>query len=75
MDPLWHPRPPARYTRGMRTVRCPTCRQETAWEGNRFRPFCTERCKLIDLGAWFEERYRIPGAPLPPESLDDEDDG
>jgi endogenous inhibitor of DNA gyrase (YacG/DUF329 family) len=40
-------------------VKCPTCRKETAWEGNAHRPFCSERCRLIDLGAWVEERYRI----------------
>lgn len=41
-------------------VKCPTCREVTPWEGNPFRPFCSERCKLIDLGKWLEERYRIP---------------
>ncbi len=34
------------------TVKCPTCRDETAWENNPHRPFCSERCQLIDLGAW-----------------------
>jgi endogenous inhibitor of DNA gyrase (YacG/DUF329 family) len=43
------------------TVKCPTCRKETAWENNPHRPFCSKRCQLIDLGAWTEERYRIPG--------------
>jgi endogenous inhibitor of DNA gyrase (YacG/DUF329 family) len=42
-------------------VKCPTCRKETTWENNPHRPFCSERCRLIDLGAWAEERYRIPG--------------
>ena len=41
-------------------MRCPTCKRETAWEGNAFRPFCSERCKLIDLDNWLSERYRIP---------------
>ena len=41
-------------------VKCPTCRKEVAWENNPHRPFCSERCKLIDLGAWSQERYRIP---------------
>ncbi|HEX2929305.1 MAG TPA: DNA gyrase inhibitor YacG, partial [Candidatus Binatia bacterium] len=44
-----------------RSVRCPTCRKENEWESNPHRPFCSERCRLIDLGAWVEERYRIPG--------------
>jgi hypothetical protein len=43
------------------SVKCPTCRKETAWETNPHRPFCSERCRLIDLGAWTEGRYRIPG--------------
>lgn len=42
------------------TVKCPTCRSATQWEGNPYRPFCSERCKLIDLGKWLNEAYRIP---------------
>jgi hypothetical protein len=42
-------------------MRCPTCRRETTYEGNPFRPFCSERCQLIDLDNWLSERYRIPG--------------
>ena len=42
-------------------VTCPTCRKEADWQNNPHRPFCSERCRLIDLGAWTEERYRIPG--------------
>jgi uncharacterized protein len=42
-------------------VKCPTCRQQCVWENNPHRPFCSDRCQLIDLGAWTEERYRIPG--------------
>jgi len=51
-------------------VRCPTCRRETPWEGNPHRPFCSERCRLLDLAAWADERHRIPGDPVPaaPES-------
>jgi hypothetical protein len=45
-----------------RVVRCPSCRTEVAWEGNPFRPFCSERCRDVDLGAWLTERYRIPDA-------------
>lgn len=43
-------------------LKCPTCGRETEWEGNPFRPFCSERCKLIDLGKWLTEQYRIPEA-------------
>jgi endogenous inhibitor of DNA gyrase (YacG/DUF329 family) len=41
--------------------RCPTCHEPIAWEGNPSRPFCSERCRLVDLGAWMTERYRVPG--------------
>jgi endogenous inhibitor of DNA gyrase (YacG/DUF329 family) len=54
-------------------IKCPTCRADVQWEGNPHRPFCSERCQLIDLGAWTEEKYRIPGPKLAPK-LDDEDD-
>ncbi|WP_018152081.1 DNA gyrase inhibitor YacG [Leeia oryzae] len=42
-------------------VSCPTCKKETIWSpDNRFRPFCSERCKMIDLGQWANESYRVP---------------
>jgi len=41
-------------------MKCPICRRETSYEGSPFRPFCSERCKLIDLDRWLSERYRIP---------------
>ncbi|HZR47804.1 MAG TPA: DNA gyrase inhibitor YacG [Candidatus Manganitrophaceae bacterium] len=44
-------------------VSCPICQKTVEWEGNRFRPFCSERCKLIDLGNWASESYRIPSKP------------
>jgi endogenous inhibitor of DNA gyrase (YacG/DUF329 family) len=45
-----------------RIVSCPTCQAAVKWtSGNPFRPFCSERCKLIDLGAWADESHRIPG--------------
>jgi endogenous inhibitor of DNA gyrase (YacG/DUF329 family) len=52
-------------------VRCPICRREVAWEGNPWRPFCSDRCRTIDLGNWAAERYRIPGEPLRPEPDDE----
>ena len=57
-------------------VKCPTCRKETALEGNPHRPFCSDRCRLIDLGAWVQERYRIPAEKLDdlPDNDDDDDD-
>jgi len=41
-------------------VTCPQCGKEQLWDtGNRFRPFCSERCKMIDLGKWANEEYRV----------------
>lgn len=57
-----------------RTVRCPTCGAAVAWVAeSRYRPFCSERCKLIDLGAWAEERYRVPGSR--PDAAGEDEDG
>lgn len=51
------------------TVPCPTCKQELAWSSdNPFRPFCSERCQLIDFGAWANEEHSIPGE-LDPDSF------
>ena len=50
-------------------VRCPRCGKETDYEGNPFRPFCSEDCKMIDLGRWVTQSYRIPTA-----SSDEEED-
>lgn len=55
-------------------VKCPTCRKEIPWENNPHRPFCSDRCRLIDLGAWIQERYRIPGQELESNLGDDEED-
>ena len=49
-------------------VKCPTCKRELNWEESRFRPFCSERCRLIDLGAWLSEQRSIPGDATPPDS-------
>lgn len=41
-------------------IACPICTRETTWEGNPHRPFCSERCRMIDLGAWVDGEYRVP---------------
>jgi endogenous inhibitor of DNA gyrase (YacG/DUF329 family) len=43
-------------------LRCPTCQRPIEWS-DQFpqRPFCSERCRLIDLGAWLSEKHAIPG--------------
>jgi len=43
----------------MTVVKCPTCGKETQYQGNEFRPFCSERCKLLDFGAWADEEYSL----------------
>lgn len=43
-------------------VKCPTCGRESEWSAeSASRPFCSERCKLIDLGAWLTEKHAIAG--------------
>jgi hypothetical protein len=43
------------------TVKCPTCRRPVEWsEVSAYRPFCSDRCRLIDLGAWIAEQHKIP---------------
>ncbi|HUF43050.1 MAG TPA: DNA gyrase inhibitor YacG [Verrucomicrobiae bacterium] len=56
------------------TVKCPTCRKQAAWENNPYRPFCSDRCRLIDFGAWTEERYKIPGEEFEFNPGDENDD-
>lgn len=50
-------------------MRCPLCRRETMWEDNDWRPFCSERCQVIDLGNWATESYRI-SEPVNDDSTD-----
>jgi endogenous inhibitor of DNA gyrase (YacG/DUF329 family) len=42
-------------------IKCPICKKDAVWEGNPFRPFCSDRCRLMDLGKWASEEYRITG--------------
>ncbi len=55
-----------------RQPRCPHCGSATVWAGNPHRPFCSLACRLIDLGVWLDERYRIPGPEIPSESGSDD---
>lgn len=52
--------------------RCPRCGTTAAWAGNPHRPFCGITCRLIDLGRWLDERYRVAGEALPEELPADE---
>lgn len=48
-------------------VQCPTCKREVEWSAQqKWRPFCSERCKLIDLGEWASESHRIAGEAINP---------
>ncbi len=49
-------------------VKCPTCAREIDWADAPFRPFCSERCRLIDLGAWLSGKRAIPGENTVPEA-------
>ena len=62
---------------GSRTVSCPTCKAPVEWGPQaRFRPFCSQRCKLNDLGAWATEKYKVPVVEDPSDDaqLPQEDD-
>ena len=54
-----------------RTVKCPQCGKPARWEGNPDRPFCSERCRLMDLGQWADGSYAIPAEKVPDK--DDEE--
>lgn len=55
-----------------RLVACPNCKQLAEFSvANAYRPFCSERCKLIDLGLWASEQYAIPVTTQPNELADD----
>jgi uncharacterized protein len=49
---------------------CPICKSKTTWEENPWRPFCSERCKLIDLGNWVSDEYKIEGKDAADERQD-----
>ncbi|MBK9163154.1 MAG: DNA gyrase inhibitor YacG [Acidobacteria bacterium] len=54
----------------LKEIKCPTCGRMTAYEGNEFRPFCSERCRLLDFGAWIDEEFALPAES---SSLTEED--
>ncbi len=54
----------------MPIVKCPNCDKKTEYTENEFRPFCSERCRLIDFGAWADGEYALPAQT---SSLSEED--
>ncbi|MFM9878956.1 MAG: DNA gyrase inhibitor YacG [Burkholderiaceae bacterium] len=56
-----------------RTVPCPTCRGPSVYSPhNAFRPFCSERCKNIDFGAWASEAFRVEPGPAAEDSAENQ---
>ncbi len=53
-----------------REVNCPTCKKKFNYFSSEFRPFCCERCRLIDLGQWLTESYSVPAEKLTPDEID-----
>jgi uncharacterized protein len=55
-------------------VSCPVCATKVDWvPEQRFKPFCSERCKMIDLGDWATEAHKIPCGPVNSELSDDDE--
>lgn len=52
--------------------KCPTCGKPVQWQDNPWRPFCSERCKLIDFDKWTSEEYRVPGQQINPVEIGDQ---
>jgi endogenous inhibitor of DNA gyrase (YacG/DUF329 family) len=46
-------------------MKCPNCGKPVEWKDNPSRPFCSDRCRLVDLGRWVEGEYRVPGEAIP----------
>ena len=52
-------------------VNCPVCRTPVEWTpASKFRPFCSQRCKTNDLGAWATGQYQVPGEPVTEADLE-----
>ena len=58
---------------GVKKVKCPYCKKKSTKKGNSYWPFCSERCKLMDLGKWASGQYSIPGEPVNKENLKGEE--
>ena len=57
-------------------VKCPSCKELTVYSTkNKYRPFCSEKCHLIDLGAWFEESYKIADKNDPLQDMETKKEG
>ena len=60
---------------GVRKVPCPTCGEPSVFEPfNPYRPFCSERCRLIDLGRWIDGKYVTPGPSVSQKQAEEQDE-
>ncbi|HXJ32605.1 MAG TPA: DNA gyrase inhibitor YacG [Candidatus Eisenbacteria bacterium] len=64
VNPVWQARGAGGRLSEVQPRRCPICRREIVSKEEPHRPFCSERCRLLDLSAWISDRYRIAGEPL-----------
>jgi endogenous inhibitor of DNA gyrase (YacG/DUF329 family) len=55
-------------------MRCPVCKKVVTWEGNPNRPFCSERCRLVDLGNWAAGKYSLPAEEPETQENDEQQD-
>jgi endogenous inhibitor of DNA gyrase (YacG/DUF329 family) len=53
-------------------INCPRCGKKTLWHDNPSRPFCSEQCRLIDLGCWATGEYAVTGEKAPQSDYDNE---
>jgi len=53
----------------LKRIKCPTCKKEGSWFDGPYGPFCSKRCKMVDLGKWFSEENAI-SEPLRPDHLE-----
>jgi len=51
-------------------VSCPRCKKKFNYHSSDFRPFCSEKCRLIDLGQWLNETYTVPASKITPEEAE-----
>lgn len=57
-----------------KSIACPTCKKKDSWKpDNPYRPFCSERCKIIDLGDWASDKHRIAGEAVDPEDINEDE--
>jgi len=55
-------------------VKCPKCKKKFNYYSSDYRPFCCEKCKMVDLGTWLNEGYTISGNPVDLDEIDDDND-